>query len=136
MAKMVLLASYLSLNAVDLSSYTNKIELTVEVAEQDVSTFASNGWKEVIGGQKSGTVGAGFKQDTAVGALDSIMWPLIGMVVPFEVRLANAAASTANPKYTGNVLVKGWTPISGSVGDTAEVSVSYPTSGVVARATA
>jgi hypothetical protein len=136
MPKMVLTASYFSLNGVNRSDRTNKIELSVEVDEQDMTTFASLGWKEVAGGLKSGQLGAEFKQDAAAGQIDEAVWALIGQVVPFEVRLDNAAVGLSNPKYTGNVLVKGWTPISGSVGDGASVSVSWPTSGAVARATA
>jgi hypothetical protein len=65
MAKMALLASYCSINAVDVSAYTSKIELTTEVEEKDVTTFASLGWKEVIGGLKSGSLALTFKQDVA-----------------------------------------------------------------------
>lgn len=136
MAKMVLLASYVSLAGTDLSSSSSKIELSTEVEDQDVTTFASLGWKEVLGGLKSGELGVTFKQDVAAAALDSIMWPLLGTVVTFEVRLSNAVVGASNPKYTGSVLVNGWSPISGSVGDVAEVEVSYPTSGAVARAVA
>jgi len=135
MAKMVLLASYLSLNSTPLSSNANKIELTVEVEEKDVTTYGSLGWKEVLGGLKSGTLAIEFKQDFAATQLDSIMWPLLGTVVPFEVRADQATAGTSNPKYTGNVLIKAWNPLTGSVGDDATVSVSYSTSGVVTRAT-
>jgi hypothetical protein len=136
MAKMVLLASFLSLNANDLSAYTSKIELSIEVEDKDVTTFGSLGWKEVLGGLKGGSLGIMWKQDVAAAALDSIMWPLLGTVVPFEVRLSNAAVGASNPKYTGNVLIKKWAPIGGSVGDTAEVDVEFPTSGAVTRATA
>lgn len=136
MAKMVLLASYLSLNSTDLSAYAAKIELTVDVEDKDVTTYGSSGWKEVLGGLKSGTIGITFKQDVAAAALDSIVWPLLGTVVTFEIRLSNSAVSTSNPKYTGSTLIKGWNPISGNVGDAAEVSVSYPTTGTVTRATA
>lgn len=135
MAKMILLASYLNLASNDLSGYTSKAELSVEVEEKDVTTFASSGWKEVLGGLKAGTLAIGWKQDVAASAIDSIMWPLLGTVVTFEVRLSNAAVGTSNPKYTGSVLIKEWKPITGSVGDTAELDVSYPTSGAVARAT-
>jgi hypothetical protein len=135
MAKMVLLASYLSLNANVLSANANKIELTTEVEEKDVTTYGSLGWKEVLGGLKSASLGIEFKQDFAATALDSIMWPLLGTVVPFEVRADQGAVSASNPKWTGNVLVKAWNPLTGSVGDDASVSVSYPTSGVVTRAT-
>jgi hypothetical protein len=56
-------------------------------------------------------------------------------VVSFEVRASNAAVGTSNPKYTGSILINGWNPIQGSVGDEASVGVSYPTSGVVTRGT-
>lgn len=136
MAKQVLLASYLSLNATDLSAYTSKIELAVEVDEQETTTFASLSYKELLGGLRSGTLGITFKQDVAATLLDSIMWPLLGTVVAFEVRLSNAVVGTSNPKYTGSVLVTKWAPIAGSVGDVAEVEVEYPTTGAVTRATA
>lgn len=136
MAKMVLLASYVSLNSTALWTYANKVELSVEVEEKEVTTYGSLGWKEVLGGLKSGGLSIDFKQDVAASALDSIMWPLLGTVVPFEVRLDQAVVGTGNPKYTGSVLIKEWKPLSGSVGDDAQVSVSYPTSGAVARATA
>lgn len=136
MGKMVLLASFLSINANNLSTYTNKVEVVAEVEDKDVTNFASGGWKEVIGGLKSGGVSAGFLQDPAAAAIDSIMWALLGQVVPFEVRLDNAAAGPSNPKYTGNLLIKKWSPIAGSVGDVATVEVEFPTSGVVTRAVA
>ncbi|MGW1119254.1 hypothetical protein ACWD5B_19435 [Streptomyces tanashiensis] len=136
MPKMVLTAEYLSLNGVDLSEYTRKAELSVEVEEKDVTTYASAGWKEVIGGLKSGELGCEFLQDFAATRIDSIMWPLLGTVVAFEVRPTNAVVGVSNPKYTGSVLVKEWKPIEGGVGDEATSSASFPTSGPVLRATA
>jgi hypothetical protein len=132
---MVLLAEYVALNGVDLSTYTKKGELATKVEEKDVTTYGSQGWKELLGGLKSGELGLDFFQDVAAAALDSIMWPLLGTVVSFEVRASNAAVSASNPKYSGNVLINAWNPLSGSVGDEASVGVSYPTSGAVARAT-
>lgn len=136
MAKMVLTAAMLLINSTDLSDHTSKIELAVQVEDKDVTTFASSGWKEVLGGLKSGTLALTFKQDVAAANIDSTMWALLGTVVTFEVRLVNTARSTSNPAYTGSVLIKEWTPISGSPGDVAELSVSYPTSAAVTRLTA
>ncbi|MFD4745049.1 hypothetical protein ACFWOS_06270 [Streptomyces rubiginosohelvolus] len=136
MAKMVLLAAFVSLGGNDLSSYTRKAELTTEVEDKDVTTYASLGWKEVIGGLKSGELSLEFLQDVAATKIDSIMWPLLGTVVPFVVRLDNSAKSASNPEWTGSVLINGWNPIEGGVGDEAAVSVGYPTSGAVARAVA
>lgn len=136
MPKMVLLAQYLSINSNVLNTFTRKAELTTEVEEKDVTTYASLGWKEVLGGLKSGELGCEFLNDFAATQLDSIMWPLLGLVVPFEVRADQAAVGTSNPKYTGSILINGWNPITGSVGDEATVSLSFPTSGQVLRATA
>lgn len=137
MAKMVLLASYLNVASNNLHSYTSKIELSAEIAEQDVTVFTSLGWREVIGGLGSGSLGITFKQDVAASALDSIMWPLFLTRTPqtFEVRADQAAVGVNNPKYTGLVLITGWNPVMGSVGDVAEVEVSFPTSGAITRAT-
>ncbi len=136
MPTMVLTAVYLNLAGTDVSSYTKKAEVAVEVEEKDVTTYASLGWKLVIGGLKSGTLAIEFLQDFAATKLDSLMWPLLGTNIAFEVRPDQAAVGTSNPKYTGTVLVKEWSPVQGSVGDEATVGVSYPTSGAVVRATA
>ncbi|OKK06416.1 hypothetical protein AMK26_10345 [Streptomyces sp. CB03234] len=136
MPMMVLLAQHLSLNGNNLSEYTRKAELTVEVEDKDVTTYASLGWKVVLGGLKSGELSIEFLQDVAATKIDAIMWPLLGTVVPFVTRLDSAAVGTSNPQYSGSVLIKSWNPIEGAVGDEASVSVSYPTSGAVTRATA
>lgn len=135
MAKMVLTAEYINVNSNDLSAYCNKAELAVEVEAKETTTYGSAGWKEQIGGLKAGTLALEFKQDFAAAALDSIMWPLLGTVVTFEVRGTQSARSTANPAYTGSILVTGWNPITGGVGDLATVSVSYVTTGAVTRQT-
>ncbi|QJT01787.1 hypothetical protein G9272_16945 [Streptomyces asoensis] len=135
MPKMVLLAQYLSINANVLNEFTKKAEISVEVEDKDVTTYASLGWKEVLGGLKSGELGCDFLQDFAATKLDALMWPLLGLVVPFEVRADQAAVGTSNPKYTGSILIKSWNPLEGSVGDEATVGVSFPTSGAVVRAT-
>lgn len=136
MAKMVLLAQFLSINGTTLNAYTKKAELTVEVEDKDVTNYASLGWKELLGGLKSGELSVEFLQDFAASQLDAIMWPLLGTVVPFEVRADQAVVGTSNPKYTGSILIKGWNPVEGSVGDEATVGLSFPTSGAVTRATA
>jgi hypothetical protein len=132
---MVLLAQYVSINATVLNTYTRKAELAVEVEDKDVTTYASLGWKEVLGGLKSAELGVEFLQSFTAAELDAIMWPLLGTVVPFEVRADQAAVGTSNPKYTGSILINGWSPLTGAVGDEATVSQGFPTSGAVTRAT-
>lgn len=136
MAKQVLLQSFISLNATDLSSYCSKIELKAEVDVQEATTFGSGGWAENLAGIKSFELALTFKQDVAASAIDSILWPLFGTVVAFETRLSNAAVGTSNPKYTGSVVIAEHAPIAGSVGDVAELDLTFPGTGALARATA
>ncbi|MGH9894144.1 MAG: hypothetical protein ACREA0_19615 [bacterium] len=136
MAKMVLKSTFLGINGVDRSSWVSKVELTAEVDEKDVTTFASNGWVEVLGGIAKGQLAITFKNDLAVGLLDDTMWALFGTITTFEVRGTSAVVGTSNPKYTGSILVKALSPIAGGVGDVNEQSVTYPTSGAITRATA
>jgi hypothetical protein len=136
MAKQVLLQSAILIGGTDLSTYCSKIELTVEVEEKDATTFGSAGWHENLGGIKSGSLALTFKQDVAAAAIDSILWPFLGTLQTFETRLNNAVVGTSNPKYTGSCLIRQHNPISGSVGDVAEMSVTWPTSGAITRATA
>lgn len=135
MAHMVLLAQYLSLAGTDVSKHTKKAELSVEVEDKDVTTYASLGWKEVLGGLKSGELGCDFLQDFAVGELDALMWDQLGENVAFVVKHDQSTTTSSNPAYSGTVLIKEWKPIEGSVGDEATVGVSFPTSGAVTRTT-
>ena len=133
---MVLTAAYVAINSVDRSALCKKTELAVEVEKKDVTNYASAGWKELKGGLRSGGLDLTFMNDLAAGGFDEVMWGLFGTVVPFEVRASNAAVSTSNPKWTGNILISALKPLSGSPGDVNEASYSYDTSGAVSRATA
>lgn len=135
MAKTVLTIEYVNINGTDISSYIKKGEATFSVEPQDVTTYGSAGWKEELGGLKSGELALSYLNDVAAAALDSIMWALLGTVVTFEVRVANTGRSTSNPAYTGSVLVKEWKPIGGGVGDVNSADVTYPTTGAVLRQT-
>jgi len=134
MAVMCLTAEYITINASDLKTYVKKAELTVEVDDLETTNFASAGWKEVIGGLKSGTLAITANDDFALRRTDSIIWPLLGTVVLFEVRPTQGAASTSNPKFTGSVMINS-TTAGGDVGSLAEKDFSFPTSGAVTRAT-
>lgn len=134
MAVMALTGMYVALNSTDLSSWAKKAELTVEVDEVDVTAFGDSGWKKVIGGLKSGTLAITANDDVAASQIDSILWPLLGTVVTFEVRATSSSVGASNPKYTGSVLVTSH-KLGGDIGSAAEKDVSLPTSGAVTRAT-
>lgn len=131
----VLTDAYISINANVLSDHGNKVEIPIKLDDKDATTFGQT-WKVRRGGLKDGNLNISFLNDFVAANLDEIMWPLIGTVVPFEIRPTSGAVSTSNPKYTGNILIQEWKPITGKVGDLVEVDVSFPTSGTVTRATA
>lgn len=136
MAKSVMLASVLILGGTDISAYCSRIEFSLEAESKDGTTFGSGGWHEELSGIKSASLAVTFKQDMAVAALDSILWPMFGTIQTFEVRLASGARSTSNPAYTGSVNMRQYAPISGSVGDTAETGgLTWPVTAAVTRAT-
>jgi predicted secreted protein len=139
MSLMVLTAAYVSITgAGTIADHTSKAELTAEVEEKDITTFASLGWKEVTGGLKSGSLALSLFNDIVDDGLDEDMWTifLAGVPVAFEVRLTQAAVGVSNPKYSGLILVKSWTPLNGQVGDVASLDVTYSTSGAITRAVA
>ena len=68
--------------------------------------------------------------DFAGGELDSAMWALRRTLVTVECWPdKDAVVSSANPRYSASILINSWKPISGSVGDVAEVDVTFPVSG-------
>jgi len=136
-AKQVITAAYLALSGTDYSSYCSKIELSIESEEKDTTTFGSSGWKENLLGLGSASLAMTFKQDVAAAAIDSTLSAIFfaKTAVTFEVRMNSAAVGVSNPKYTGSVTPKEWKPISGTVGDVAEVDVTWSVTGAVTRAT-
>lgn len=136
MATTVLTYGYVAINGSDLSAYCKKIELSMEVEELDSTTFSSTGWKSTVGGLKSASLSLTFNQDVANSALDSILSALtFGNSYTFEVRASGASVGTSNPKWTGSIVLTQLVPLSGDVGQIAEIDVTWPVTGAVTRAT-
>lgn len=127
--------AHITINAVDASTWAKSVTLDVEVTDLDSTTFGGGGWKSVIGGLKSGSIKIDFDQDFDASMVDATLWPLLGTVFPVTILPKGATVGTTNPKYSGNVLLTKYSPITGSVGDLAETSIEMPTSGAWTRAT-
>lgn len=136
MSAFALTFPYLTLNASDVTSYVRSITLDVAVEDVDTTASTSAAWKSGVAGLKSGSIQVEFNQDVAAAAIDSIMWPLLATTVAFEVRATGNAVSTSNPKWTGSCIITGWQPVAGAVGDAGTVTVQFPTTGAIVRATA
>lgn len=134
MAVQALTASVIIINDVDYSNRAKSVTLTVDAAQLDTTTMASDGWVEMIGGNKSGTLAVEFLDDVAASKIDAELWAILNTVVTFKVRLDDAVVGTSNPEYQGSVLITQHN-IGGSQGELASKSLSFPTSGAVTRAT-
>jgi hypothetical protein len=80
MAKFVVTANTVTLNGGTVSPSVARAELVLNSAEVDVTDFGSNGWTEVIGGLKSGTVSLDFHSDFGVGAVSALFQDLVGTI--------------------------------------------------------
>ena len=137
MAKYVIQGTSVTFNGSDISGSVARAELVINAAEVDTTDFGSNGWTEVVGGLKSGSVSLDFHNDFGVGGVSSLMQDLVGTIGTVTVIAANGtAASATTPSYTAEVLINSFTPIAGAVGDLSTFSVTFPTSGEVSYATA
>lgn len=137
MAKFVVTANTVTLNSSDISANCARAELVINAAEVDVTDFGSQGWTEVIGGLKSGTVSLDFHSDFGSGAVSSLFQNLVGTIGTVTLIAGNGTAPSAStPRYTATVMVNSFTPVSGAVGDLSTFSVSFPTTGAVSFATA
>lgn len=136
MAKYVVTATDVTLNGTDISSACARAELVINSAEVETTDFGSNGWTEVIGGLKSGSVTLDFHNDFGAGGVSALFQDLVGTIGTVTLTPNGTAVSATNPRYTAEVLVSSFTPVSGAVGDLATFSVTFPTSGAVTYATA
>ena len=135
MAKVVVTAGYIDLGAVDYSAQVKSATLTMDAAESDVTNMDSAGWKEAIGGLKSGSLAIEFVKDAVLSGLDAAVNTAFGSTLTFELRQSDAAVSASNPKYTGSVLITQWSPVAGGVGEVFGGSVTWPVTGAITRAT-
>jgi len=111
---------------------------TISLEADDVETTAfGSDWRTRVGGLKGGSVDFEFHQDFGVGGVDALLYPLLGGTAAVSIKPGGTAATSAtNPAYTFDVLVAQYSPMDSAVGDLATVSVSFPVTGPVTRATA
>jgi hypothetical protein len=118
-----------------LSSSIASVTLDITSDEVETTAFGST-YRTRIGGLKDASVSFDFHQDFGVGAVDAILFPLMGSTVAVKVSPTSTAISATNPEYQFTALVTQYQPFAGSIGDLATLSVTWPVSGEVTRATA
>ena len=135
MAKFVATDYKVTINGQNLSTSLASVELPVEIDEQETTAFGSS-WRTRIAGLKSGSITLEFHQDFASGALDSILFPLLGTNATVVVVPTSGTVTASNPSYSGTFLGTQYTPFASTVGDLATVGITWSLTGELTRATA
>jgi hypothetical protein len=118
-----------------LSSSIASVTLDITTDEIEVTSFGST-YRTRIGGLRDASVSLDFHQDFGAGAVDSLLFPLMGSTVAVAIAPTSGTVTATNPEYRFSALVTQYQPYSGAVGDLATLSVTWPVSGEVVRGTA
>ena len=137
MAKFVVTDPVIVIAGGTLTTSVASVTLNVEADNVETTAFGGGGWRSSISWLKQASVDFEFHQDFAAGAIDSVIWPLLGSTASVVIRPGGSAAvSSSNPSYSFTCNVNQWNPIDSAVGDLATTSVSWPITGAITRATA
>ncbi len=111
--------------------------VTLDITADEVETTAfGSSYRTRIGGLKDASVSLDFHQDFGAGAVDALLFPLMGSTVAVKIAPTSGTVTATNPEYRFNALVTQYQPFAGAVGDLATLSVTWPVSGEVVRGTA
>lgn len=132
----VLTDAYISIGGNVISDHANKVEIALSAEEKEITAFGQTFKVRAGGTLKDAKLSITLYNNVQAAALDSLMYPLLGTVVAFEVRPTSAARSTSNAATVGNVFISELKPLSGGVGDVNGYDVSWPTSGTITHPTA
>lgn len=135
MAKFAATDYKITINGTNFSTNLNSVELAIESDDLETTAFGGE-WRTRVGGLKNGSVTLSFMQDFGAASVDATLFPLINTLATVVVTPTSGSVSATNPSYTATCLVNSYTPFASSVGDIATLSVTWPVSGTVTRATA
>lgn len=125
----------ISINGTSFSTSLNSAELSIESDDLETSAFGSE-WRTRIGGLKTASVTLSFMQDFGAASVDATLYPLLNTAATVVIKPTSGTVTATNPSYTAVCLVNQYSPFASSVGDIATLSVTWPVSGTVTRATA
>jgi hypothetical protein len=109
--------------------------LDITTDEVETTAFGSS-YRTRIGGLSDASVSLDFHQDFGAGAVDALLFPLMGTLVDVKIAPTSGTVTATNPEYRFQALVTQYQPFAGSVGDLSTLSISWPVSGAIVRGTA
>lgn len=124
MAAIVLTNASITVNAVDVSTLSNSVEITYEIESVETTSFGGN--RSFIGGLQNNSVTIEMMQDFAATKTEATIFPLVGTTTTLVFKPTTAATSVTNPTYTiSGAYLSSHTPISATVGELAKTSLTF-----------
>ena len=134
MAAIVLKDASITINAVNLSSLSNNVEIVYEIESVEVTAFGGN--RSFVGGLQNNSVTVELMQDFAATKTEATIFPLVGTTTTLVFKASTDAVGATNPSYTiTGAYLASHTPISATVGELAMTSLTF-TGGTLVKAVA
>lgn len=102
-------------NGTDLSSHFSAVTLNY-ASEMLDETAMGDSTRIRKGGLYVWSIDMTTHQDFAAGAVNAVIFPLVGTTVCVEIRPQNICSTVANPRYSGIGIIEKYNPVGGSVG--------------------
>lgn len=134
MAKFVANQYVITIAGTDFSASLASAELSIEVDDVETTAFGASS-RTRVGGLQTATLTLDFHQDFAASSVDATLQPLLGATAAIVIKPTSASVGATNPTYSFTCLVTQYTPFASSVGDLATLSVTWPVTGDITRAT-
>ena len=124
-----------TVNSVDLTDHITSVSGFNETCADLQTTAMGETNISRIGGLKDASVSLTFLNDFAASETYITLASLLGTAINVTITPATGTVTATNPKKTASCLVTELPFIDGSVGDLAEVSITWPVTGAITTAT-
>ena len=124
-----------TVNSVDLTDHITSVSGFNETCADLQTTAMGETNISRIGGLKDASVSLTFLNDFAASETYATLASLLGTAIDVTITPATGTVTATNPKKTASCLVTELPFIDGSVGDLAEVSITWPVTGAITTAT-
>jgi hypothetical protein len=126
MAVFVLKDASLVVNSINLSAYVSSITLDYAVDAVAADAMAATNGHVFLGGLQNNSLAVTLNQDFAASTVAATLDALVGTSTTVVIKPTSAAVGATNPTYTiSNAFLAATQPVAGSVGDLAQMSVTF-----------
>lgn len=129
--------AFFSINGVDLSDHVRSATLSLSTDAPEATAMGGGGARVRLCGLDDWDVSLQFNQDFDAAKVDATFWAVRAgrAAVAVVMRPDAGTKSATNPEYSGNVILTGYSPLEGSVGDVHVTGPTMQAAGALTRST-